>query len=184
MTHPPSSRAHTAALVPSAASTSPTPSAACAVPPAGGGAPDRSAVDRLVAFFEHLQPADLARLDALYAPEARFKDPFNEVVGVPAIRRIFEHMFQQLHEPRFVVTDCVGPAVAGGAVVLLWDFRFRFRTVSPEQAQCIHGASHVVFDDQGRVTLHRDYWDAAEELYEKLPLLGGLMRWLKRRANG
>jgi hypothetical protein len=47
----------------------------------------------------------------------------------------------------------------------------------------ILGASHLVFSDQGLVTLHRDYWDAAEELYEKLPLVGGLMRWLKRRAN-
>ena len=31
--------------------------------------------------------------------------------------------------------------------------------------------------------MHRDYWDAAEELYEKLPLLGALMRWLKSAAN-
>jgi hypothetical protein len=31
--------------------------------------------------------------------------------------------------------------------------------------------------------MHRDYWDAAEELYEKLPVLGGLMRFLKRAAN-
>ena len=37
-------------------------------------------------------------------------------------------------------------------------------------------------DNAGRVAFHRDYWDAAEELYEKLPGLGGLMRWLKRRA--
>jgi hypothetical protein len=27
----------------------------------------------------------------------------------------------------------------------------------------------LVLDDQMRITLHRDYWDAAEELYEKLP---------------
>jgi len=33
------------------------------------------------------------------------------------------------------------------------------------------------------VSLHRDYWDAAEELYEQIPVLGGFMRWLKRRAN-
>ena len=33
------------------------------------------------------------------------------------------------------------------------------------------------------VLVHRDYLDAAEELYEKLPLLGGLMRLLKRAAN-
>ncbi|NBU45056.1 MAG: nuclear transport factor 2 family protein, partial [Betaproteobacteria bacterium] len=31
--------------------------------------------------------------------------------------------------------------------------------------------------------LHRDYWDAAEELYEKFPLVGHMMRWLKRRVN-
>jgi len=29
--------------------------------------------------------------------------------------------------------------------------------------------------------VHRDYWDAAEELYEHLPLVGSLLRWLKRR---
>jgi hypothetical protein len=34
-----------------------------------------------------------------------------------------------------------------------------------------------------RVAVHRDYWDAAEELYEKLPVVGSLMRWLKKRAN-
>jgi hypothetical protein len=36
---------------------------------------------------------------------------------------------------------------------------------------------------QQRISLHRDYWDAAEELYEKLPWVGALMRWLKKRAN-
>ena len=35
----------------------------------------------------------------------------------------------------------------------------------------------------GLVDFHRDYWDAAEEWHEKLPLLGGLMRWLRKRAN-
>ena len=49
--------------------------------------------------------------------------------------------------------------------------------------QCIRGATLVRFDTQGRVTLHRDYWDAAEELYEKLPLLGTLMRWLRKAAS-
>ena len=38
------------------------------------------------------------------------------------------------------------------------------------------------YDLHGLITLHRDYWDAAEELYEKLPMIGGLMRWLKARA--
>ena len=46
----------------------------------------------------------------------------------------------------------------------------------------MRGASHLVLDPQGLIVLHRDYWDAAEELYEKLPVVGALMRWLRRRA--
>jgi steroid delta-isomerase len=33
------------------------------------------------------------------------------------------------------------------------------------------------------VAYHRDYWDSAEELYEKVPLLGAFMCWLKRRVG-
>ena len=139
-----------------------------------------SASGRVVQFFENLQPADLPRLAELYALEARFKDPFNDVKGVPAITAIFEHMFANLHQPRFVVTECV---LQGTQCVLVWEFHFRFKTVRPTQSQCILGASHLRFDGQGLITLHRDYWDAAEELYEKLPLVGGLMRWLKKRAT-
>jgi len=30
------------------------------------------------------------------------------------------------------------------------------------------------------VFYHRDYWDAAEELYEKLPLIGSIFRFLHK----
>lgn len=139
-----------------------------------------AAVVRVVVFFENLSPADLAALGTLYAPEARFKDPFNEVQGLPAITHIFEHMFNTLEQPRFVVT---GRVVQGPQCFLTWDFLFAFKNFHKGVTQTVRGASHLVINDQGRVTLHRDYWDAAEELYEKLPVVGGLMRWLKARAN-
>ena len=139
-----------------------------------------AAVQRLVQFFEQLQPQDLPRLPELYAPDARFKDPFNEVQGLDAITHIFAHMFEALDGPHFIVTERV---VQGAQCFLVWDFRFRFKRFDTATWQTVRGGTHLRFDAQGRVTLHRDYWDAAEELYEKLPVVGGLMRWLKRRAN-
>ena len=138
------------------------------------------AVGRIVAFFEQLTPVDLATFDRFYALQARFKDPFNEVQGVPAIQHIFGHMFTALHEPHFVVTARV---VQGSHCFLTWDFLFRFKNFQQSVTQTVRGASHLVLDAQGLITVHRDYWDAAEELYEKLPVVGGLMRWLKNRAN-
>ena len=136
------------------------------------------AARRIADFFERLAPADLDRLATIYTDDARFKDPFNEVAGVPAIRHVFEHMFASLDAPRFVVREVI---VQGPQCFMAWDFVFRMRRFNRSE-QRIRGGSHLVLAPDGRITLHRDYWDAAEELYEKLPLLGGLMRWLKRRA--
>ena len=140
-------------------------------------------VDRVVRLFESLAPQDLApqgRLAQAYQPQARFKDPFNEVQGLDAINAIFGHMFETLEAPQFTVIEIVA---AADDAFLTWDFSFRSRRAGTA-AMHIHGASHLRFGDDGRVSSHRDYWDAAEELYEKLPLIGVLMRWLKRRAAG
>ena len=130
----------------------------------------------LIEFFESLQPATVQRIDDLYAPDASFKDPFNEVRGVAAIKRIFDHMFAQVDAPAFRVQAA---AVEGDTGFLEWTMHFRRRGSAREET--IRGASAVRFDADGRVAVHRDYWDAAEELYAKLPLLGALMRALRRR---
>lgn len=134
----------------------------------------------IVQFFETLTPHSVAQLDRFYDPQARFTDPFNDVVGVAAITHIFEHMFVSLQQPRFVVTQQV---LQGAQCFLTWEFRFCFKGYKAGQAQVILGASHLVLSSAGLVTVHRDYWDAAQELYEKLPVLGSVMRWLKKRVN-
>jgi steroid Delta-isomerase len=133
----------------------------------------------VIAFYEGLREDALPRLDEIYAPNARFKDPFNDVCGVEPIRMIFAHMFRTLIEPRFAVRDALAQRDQG---FLTWDFRFARQRGGPPIT--IRGATHLRFAPDGRIAEHRDYWDAAEELYEKLPAVGTLMRWLKRRANG
>ena len=137
-------------------------------------------VDALVRFFETLTPQSVADLRRFYAEDCRFKDPFNDVRGHHALEAIFRHMFDQLDAPRFIVRECVTEMPR---VLLTWDFEFRFRRWQPRTTQHIHGASLLTFDEAGLVVMHRDYWDAAEELYEKLPGIGALLRLLKRQGR-
>ena len=138
-----------------------------------------ASLQRLIKFFESITPDTAQQLASVYTDDVWFKDPFNEVTGIAAVSNIFIHMFQQVDAPRFVVTRSV---LQDDDAFLTWDFLFRMKRHSSEE-QCIRGATHLRFAADGRVEFHRDYWDAAEELYEKLPLLGGLMRWLKRLAR-
>jgi len=140
----------------------------------------RAATARVRAFYERLAPADLDRLESIYAPDAYFRDPFNEVRGLPEIRRIFAQMFEHLDDARFAFAD---EAIDERGAFLTWDMTFRIRKLAPGEMRRIHGATHLRFAPDGRVAYHRDYWDAADELYAKLPLIGPVMRWLKRRLG-
>lgn len=141
--------------------------------------PTDDPVQRVSTFFETLTPASLKELADHYTRDARFKDPFNDVQGIPAIEAVFTHMFATLAAPRFVVLEAVHE---GSRCFLTWDFHFRQPRLGDGEVT-VHGGSLLHFAPDGRIVLHRDYWDPAEELYEKLPLLGALMRWLKRRAR-
>jgi hypothetical protein len=126
-----------------------------------------AAVNRIITFFETLSPERLPQLGAFYTPDAHFKDPFNAVQGVAAITDIFQHMY----------------VAQGNQCFLTWNFEFYFRRFDTTTLQTVLGCSHLKLTDSGLIMLHRDYWDAAEELYEKLPVVGGVMRWLKKRAS-
>lgn len=127
-------------------------------------------------FFETLTPAALGRFAEIFAVDARFRDPFNDVQGVTAIQGVFAHMFHQCDAPRFEVTEIVEQ---GRIAYLRWIFRFDSRGATRR----IEGVSRVEFDARGRVVSHLDDWDPAAQLYEHLPLLGVLLRWLRRRLS-
>ena len=88
-----------------------------------------AAMDRISAFFETLSPESLSGIGSVYAPGARFKDPFNEVQGLAAIEQVYRHMFASLQQPRFEVT---GRVLQGQECFLTWNFCFRFQGIQPD----------------------------------------------------
>ncbi|MFP4131669.1 MAG: nuclear transport factor 2 family protein [Thiohalospira sp.] len=127
-------------------------------------------------FFEGLTPAGLDELGGIYAEGARFRDPFNEVEGIAAIRRIFADMFEQAPDARFNVREVVG---AAPLLYVRWGFTF-----TPGRARepwSVEGVSRLALDGEGRIVDHIDYWDPAAGIYERLPLLGPVLRWVRRR---
>jgi len=137
----------------------------------------------LSAFFENLKPTDLVRISDFYSTNASFKDPFNEVVGCRAIQHIFQHMFETLDNPRFLVTHQV---FEDYQAFMCWDFLFSLKD-SPKTAFVVKGCTHLLFEQDPNGTIkikaHRDYWDPAEEIYEKIPVIGLFFRWLKKRSS-
>jgi len=135
-------------------------------------------LQNIVNFFENVSPQNVSAITELYDVNVYFKDPFNEVHGNLAIMNIFQRLFKQVDLPRFVIIKTIQQ---DADAFIVWDFEFSMR--GNTMSQCIHGSSHLRFNPAGMVIYHRDYWDAAEELYEKIPVLKKFMRFLKHQAR-
>lgn len=134
------------------------------------------AINAYITCFETLSPQSLDSLEHVFAENARFKDPFNDVIGIEAIKQIFRHMYATTQDSHFIVSD---HAASNHILYLYWDYHFN---TLRGQSWSITGMSRVVFENEKAIE-HVDYWDPAEGIYEKLPILGGLMRLLKRKLS-
>lgn len=128
-------------------------------------------------FFENLhEGTSLEAFRTIYHDKVAFKDSFNEVVGIEAVHEIFAHMYENLEHPRFVIKEYVHKE---DVAYVKWEFIFAFKGAKHEEH--FEGVSRLLIDDENKIVSHIDYWDAAEHIYEKMPLLGTLLRYIKSK---
>lgn len=130
----------------------------------------------MAAFFSEMSPENVIQVRELYAQNATFRDPINEVKGSQAIEEVMADLFRQLKNIRVVVRDMHGNEDAG---CLLWNMHYEFRGKS----RTIPGVSHFRFNEEGKVTAQEDFWDASFVLYGEFPLLGLAMRGIRRMVQ-
>lgn len=142
------------------------------------------AVDRPLRAYLHamatLTPATVGDLTGFLMEDVRFSDPFNDLRGIPAFLRVFERMFEDCVEPRFVLQDV---AVSGAVAYARWRMTFRPRRWPTAAPWVIEGMSEIHVAPDGRIAAHIDHWDAASQLYARFPLLGWVLRQLRRRLS-
>jgi hypothetical protein len=62
-----------------------------------------------------------------------------------------------------------------------WTMKFSAPKLAGGEELVSIGMSHVIFDSDGKVLLHQDFWDATTGLFEHIPVLGGGIRMVKKR---
>ena len=136
-------------------------------------------LDAYIRFYETMSPDSLSELDRLVTPDVIFRDPFNEVQGPEAMRRIFTHMFDTVAGPRFYVTH---RAFDGAVCFLRWRFTGIVAAMG-KRPWTVEGVSEIHFGEDGKIRAHIDHWDAAGQFYARLPVVGPIFRLIRRRAR-
>ena len=130
-------------------------------------------------FFENItMDTALTEYEKIFDVQAKFKDPFNEVQGVEKIYEIFQDMYLTLDNPKFEIIETVSKE---NFAYLKWNFVFSLKNDS--QKKSFEGVSRVEFNKEGKAISHIDFWDAGENVYEKIPILSFFIKLIKRKIK-
>ncbi|WP_127716801.1 nuclear transport factor 2 family protein [Halobacteriovorax sp. HLS] len=129
----------------------------------------------LMSWYEGLSLNTLVDISKFYHKDCFFKDPFNELNGIENVRKIFVHMFEELHDPKFIFIDMIAE---DKQTFVTWDFKFQLKG----EVHTIHGSSHLKWKN-GLINYHRDYWDVGEEMLLKIPLVRSFYKILVKKMS-
>ncbi len=135
-------------------------------------------------FLENLTIDDVSKLNAFVRNDIRFRDPFNDCLGLKNFEAILLDMFKYLAPFKFRVLDhsLIDEQDGSNTAFLHWHLQYTLKSRIKEKLE-IEGVSKLSFDSEGKVSEHYDFWDAASNVYEKFPVIGFALKRFKGRIS-
>jgi len=138
---------------------------------------ESAAIARFDAFFADVTVESIrSQIDEFYAPDVYFNDTLKTLLGRPAVEAYFLRMPQHAD---FVRGKTLDHSRSGANYYVRWTLDVRYK--GAKETVRTMGVTLLRFDKSGRVVLHQDFWDSSAGFYEHLPVLGGVIRWIKSK---
>ena len=135
-------------------------------------------LERFRSLFNQMGSGQLGDLASVYSDNVVFTDPFSTARGLDELTRHLGSSYQNVISCRFEFGQ---PVIEGQQVALPWIMYLRHKRLSKGDLVTVDGLSMLRIEGQ-RISYHRDYFDAGQLLYENVPVLGRMIRWIRGQA--
>lgn len=131
-------------------------------------------------FFNNLNSDTMHLVDEFYDRDIEFHDPVVNIKGVDQMRKYYQNLYQHVKSIRFEFSDEV---VDGDTHAAVWKMILISGLNKGEPVE-LQGISHIKFGGlENKAIYHRDYFDMGQFVYEDIPVLGGVIRFIKRKLS-
>lgn len=118
-------------------------------------------------------------LAEVYADNIQFQDPFHHIQGLQALSGYFVGLYQNVEHIEF---DFGHYWQQDNHTFIRWQMHYRHPRIHRGKTVTVDGGSELIWQND-RIIQQRDFFDAGQMLYEKLPFIGWLIRKLKERMS-
>ncbi len=126
-------------------------------------------------YRRDLAGVDMSIIADVYSNDIEFVDPAHNIHGINALINYFNGMMADLSFCQFDIREI---HELEGSATLCWAMTIAHPKLKGGKKITVDGMTLVRFDK--KIDFHRDYFDLGAMLYEHIPLLGGMVRYLKR----
>lgn len=110
---------------------------------------------------------------SVYAPQGYLNDTLVGIEGADRIEAYFSHTMERA---RLLNVEFLERAPAGTDWYVRWRMTVAADGLNGGEEVVTYGVTQFRFDADGRVLIHKDFWDSGTGLYEQLPVIGGAVR--------
>ena len=129
-------------------------------------------------LYNQLDKSNLELLAHVYGDNIVFEDPLHKIEGLPALTDYFANMYENLNQGQF---DIHTSFEQNNKASVYWVTTFSHKKIKQGQTLKVSGNTYLEFEN-GKVTYHRDYFDAGEMIYQHLPVFSTVINLIKRRT--
>jgi ketosteroid isomerase-like protein len=130
-----------------------------------------------VEFYQQLDTSSAKNLCNIYSEEIVFVDPVSTYKGLPALELYFSTLLSDTNTCHFIIQELNHHT---DTAFVTWQMSFSHPKLKKGKLIVVDGTSHILIKDN-KIVSQRDYYDLGNMLYEHLPVLGYLVRYLKRK---
>jgi hypothetical protein len=135
--------------------------------------------ERIRRIFNDLRATNTEILDDFYHPQIEFVDSIGKVNGLPAMKSYYKMMYKNVEEIKF---DFIDETIQGDLHLFVWQMHLKASKLNSGKTFTVEGVSKIKFDPQTNLVIyHRDYFDMGDFIYERLPVVGPVIRMLKKQ---
>ncbi|MBL8995198.1 MAG: nuclear transport factor 2 family protein [Spirochaetia bacterium] len=130
-------------------------------------------------FFNRLNKDTMSLVDEFYDEKIVFVDPVVTLTSREAIKTYYSNQYQNLISIKF---DFESIQSQGDEQMAVWKMTMCHKALQGGRPIVVDGMTHLRLKN-GKVVYHHDYFDMGVFIYENIPLLGRLVKFVKKKLH-
>jgi len=132
-------------------------------------------------FFTQLNSQSMHLIEEFYDEKIVFVDPLGQHSGQASIKEYYTKLYKGAEYVRFEFEDQIKQE---NSEVLFWKMTLKSPNLNGGNEYTVPGNSHFVFSPTTqKCVYHRDYFDMGDFVYERVPILKSIIRFVKSKLK-